>query len=269
MVNQKQETIGINLNVILTPLAILLAGLVIAAGLFFGLKNLGSSEKEIVSNVSNEDVVEEEKVLPDQKGAPPGPPANQNAKTSIDDDAIMGNKKTAKIAIVEFSDFECPFCARFREETLGEIKKNYVDTGKAIFVYRDLPLPFHDPAATKESNAAECARKQGGDEIYYQFHDEIYKQTPGNGTGLSEDDLAAIGVDLGLDKDKLINCIENEEFAEEIKKDAADAGQAGISGTPGFVIGKLSQDGTVDGVRVTGAQPYSNFETTIDEQLEG
>jgi len=242
---------------VLTPVAILLSGLVIAGGLFFGLKG----------NASNEG-----KVLPAQEVAPqaqvPAPEEeNPKAKTSIDDDAVMGNKDTAKIAIVEFSDFECPFCARFREDALVEIKENYIDTGKAIFVYRDLPLGFHDPAATEESNAAECAGDQGGDEVYYQFHDEIYKQTPGNGTGLSEEDLVAIGVNLGLDKTKLTSCIQDQDFAEEVQKDALDAGQAGISGTPGFVIGKLSDDGTVDGMVVKGAQPFSNFKQVIEEQL--
>lgn len=268
MKNKKQETVAIELKTFLTPMAILLSGLMIAAGLFFGLKN-GSLPKK----ASPSDEVEKGQAAaqPTQAPSPQGQGVlgEQTAKTSIEDDAVLGNKETAKIAIVEFSDYECPFCQRFWDQTLGQIKENYIDTGKAIFVYRDLPLAFHDPAATREANAAECAGSLGGDEAFYQFHDKIYEQTPGNGQGISEEKLIEIGAGLGLDRASLTKCIQGNNFAEELKKDAQDAAEARILGTPGFVVGALSQDGSVDGVLIKGAQPYSAFKQAIDKLLEG
>lgn len=263
MKKNDKEFILIDLKSFSIPAAIFLAGIMIAVGLFFGLKSTNLSEQ---SNISSE--VEGEQVV-NQSIQPraQGQPVNQTTKTFIDDDAIMGNKNTARIAIVEFSDYECPFCERFWSQTLGQIKENYIDTRKAIFVYRDLPLDFHDPAATREANAAECARKFGGDETFYKFHDKIYEQTPGNGVGISENNLVEIGVNLGLNREKLRECVRNEEFAEEIRRDTEDARKAGISGTPGFVIGKLESDGTVEGIIVSGAQPYSVFQAIIEEQL--
>lgn len=259
MASQKQDTVAINLSSFLTPAAILLAGLVIAVGLFFGLRGSTLPEKGPSPIV---DQPAQPELPPDQ------PPEAGQAVTSIDDDAVMGDKETAQAAIVEFSDYECPFCKRFWSETLPQIKENFIDTGQVILVYRDLPLGFHEPAATREANAAECARDQGDDEVFYQFHDKIYEQTPGNGAGIAEEDLVTIGVDLGLNKEKLTKCIKDQEFAEEIKRDAQDASQAGISGTPGFVIGKLGQDSSFEGVIISGAQPYSNFEQTINKFLK-
>lgn len=263
---ENQETAVIDLKTFLIPLAILMAGIMIAAALFLGLKVKDSSvEIKNSGQVGGEQIVEQP-VVP--TSLPPQPPAvGQKVVASIDDDPIMGNKNTARIAIIEFSDFECPFCERFWSQTLPQIKENYIDTDKAIFVYRDFPLPFHDPAATQEANAVECARKLGGDKAYFQFHDQIYKQTPGNGTGISESNLIKIGTDLGLNAESLTTCIRNEEFAAEIKKDIADAAQVGINGTPGFVIGILSPDGQVEGEVLSGAQPYANFAQVIDRLL--
>lgn len=254
----KENFVSIDLKTFATPMAILLVGIMISLSIFFGFRSLGLSPTGTGDESDGEIVglAEEARQQP-----------SQLVKTSIDNDAVLGNRETAKVAIIEFSDYECPFCERFWSQTLGRIKENYIETGKAIFVYRDLPLGFHEPAATREANAAECARKQGGDEIYYQFHDKIYEQTPGNGAGISEGDLVEIGTDLGLNREKMAKCIQDQEFAEEIRKDVEDAGKAGISGTPGFVIGKLDKDGSVEGIIIKGAQPYSNFENAINEQL--
>jgi len=87
------------------------------------------------------------------------PPAEDNSpqKVSVDDDPVMGDPN-AKITLIEFSDYECPFCKRHFDQTLADLKKEYVDTGKVKIIYRDLPLPFHDPMATIEAVAANCAR---------------------------------------------------------------------------------------------------------------
>lgn len=101
----------------------------------------------------------------------------------MDDDPKFGNDN-AKVIIVEFSDYECPFCKRYYETTYNDLKNKYINDGLVQYVYRDLPLPFHEPIATEEAVAANCAREQGGDEAYFRYHDEIFTRTGSNKAGI-------------------------------------------------------------------------------------
>lgn len=186
---------------------------------------------------------------------------------SIDDDPVLGDKN-APVTIIEFSDYECPFCKRHFDETFPQLVKSYVDTGKVKIVFRDLPLSFHDPMATKEAVAANCAREQGGDSKYFQYHHEIFTRTKSNGNGLSEADLTTIATGLGLNLNSFNTCLTDPTQEEEVKKDLTDAGQAGASGTPTFVIGKSTSNGEIDGDLVVGAQPYAAFQAIIDPLLQ-
>ncbi len=186
---------------------------------------------------------------------------------SIDDDPVLGDKN-APVTIIEFSDYECPFCKRHFDETFPQLVKTYVDTGKVKIVFRDLPLSFHDPMATKEAVAANCAREQGGDSKYFQYHDEIFTRTISNGNGLSEADLTTIATDLRLNVNSFNSCLGDPAQEEEVKKDLADAGQAGATGTPTFVIGKSTSNGEIDGDLVVGAQPYAAFQAIIGPLLQ-
>ncbi len=187
-------------------------------------------------------------------------------KVSVDNDPIMGNTD-AKVTIIEFSDYECPFCKMFYDQTLPQLKKDYIDTGKAKLVYRDLPLSFH-ANAHKEAEAAECARDQGGDISYFKYHDEIFKRTTSNGTGLALDQLPIIAQDLGLDSAQFTNCFDSGKYKDEVNKDIADATTYGATATPTFFIGKSSSSGIFFGTKVTGAQPFSVFKSVIDQQLQ-
>lgn len=187
-------------------------------------------------------------------------------KVSVDDDPVLGNKN-AKVTLIDFSDYECPFCKRYFTDTYPQLKKDYIDTGKVKMVFRDLPLNFHQNAF-KEAEAAECARKQGGDSVYYKYHDQIFTKTTSNGTGLALDQLPVIAKELGLNLNKFQACLDSGEFKAEVDKDLADAGKAGASGTPTFFIGKSTSSGEIEGVKIVGAQPYSAFKVIIDEQLK-
>jgi protein-disulfide isomerase len=175
-----------------------------------------------------------------------------------DDDPVLGDKN-APVTIVEWSDFECPFCGRFFKDTLPQIKKNYIDTGKVKLIYRDFPLPFHEPAATREAIAADCAREQGGDKTFFAYHDMIFTNTKANGQGVETDQLYDMAKQLDLDENQFRECVESEKYKEEIAKDIADGRRAGINGTPGFLI---------NGRLVSGAQPYAVFEQIIGEALK-
>jgi len=172
-------------------------------------------------------------------------------KELSDDDPFIGNED-APVTIVEFSDYECPFCARFYQQTLSQIKNQYIDTGKVKFVYRDFPLGFHsqaEPAAI----AANCAGEQGK---YFEFHNQIFDN---NGAGGKNNaDYKKWAQELKLDLAKWEQCLSDPVQRQEIQKDIRDGSAAGISGTPGFIInGKL----------ISGAQPFSVFQQVIDAEL--
>jgi len=180
---------------------------------------------------------------------------------TFDNQPIIGDLD-APITIVEFSDFQCPFCSRFHEQTLPAIMENYVDTGKVNFVYRDLPLDFH-PNANPASIAAECANEQGK---FWEYHDVLF-QNQAQWQGLGPEDFVSnakqFASDIGLESASFETCLSSSEIASAVSQDARDAASYGATGTPTFFIGN-EKDGFV---KLVGAQPYSAFETEIDSQL--
>ncbi len=178
-----------------------------------------------------------------------------------DDDPVMGDED-APILMVEFSDFQCPFCRKFYNETFSQIKENYIDTGLVRFAYRDLPLiSLGHTDAIPAANAAQCARDQGGDEMFFAYHDLVFEgqNKLGNGTvTIPTESLYAYAEQLELDMDEFTQCQESLKYEEEINADAAVARAVGIGGTPGFVI---------NGQVVTGAYPYYTFENIFNEIL--
>lgn len=207
---------------------------------------------------------------PTQNNQPPAqaaPPEDSGpVQVSVDDDAVLGDKN-APVTLIEFSDYECPFCKRYFQETYPQLKKDYIDTGKVKLVFRDLPLPFHDPMATTEAIAANCAKEQGGDSAYYKFHDQVFTKTTSNGNGLTKDQLYQIAKENGLNDANFRSCLDSEKYKDEVAKDNTDAAAAGASGTPTFFIGKSSSNGTITATKLVGAQPYASFKALIDSQL--
>lgn len=177
-------------------------------------------------------------------------------EVSADDDAILGNKN-APVTIIEFSDFQCPFCRKFWKEALQQIKKEYIDTGKVKFVYRDFPLPFH-PGAIPAAQAAECAKEQGK---FWQMHDAIFEEQEKQGSGTIQfgaADLKTWAAKIGLSAAKFNQCLDSGKYQQEVEKDIADGSAVGVNGTPATFV---------NGVLVSGAQPFSVFKSAIEQAL--
>lgn len=240
-------------------IALLVAFLVI--GYLLGQLNSTETDTNKVAGISEQQAgtAAPQQALPDDS-AP--------VTVSVDDDPVLG-EDNAPITIIEFSDYECPFCKRSFDQMLPQLTEEYIDTGKVKLVYRDLPLPFHDPMATREAIAANCSREQGGDSTYFKYHDEIFTRTISNGNGLAEEDLTTIASDIGLNLADFSTCLDSGKYDDEIQNDLADAGVVGATGTPTYFIGKSSNDGNIQGQRIIGAQPFSVFKAIIDQELEG
>ena len=168
-------------------------------------------------------------------------------------------REDAPVTMVEFADYQCPFCRRFETESFAQLKKNYIDTGKVRFVSRDLPLEFH-PNAPGAAIAVRCAGEQ---HKFWEMHDAIMQDS---GTDLGSDAILKYAQKVNLDIPTFKTCLDEKRYVAAIQKDTTDAGLLGITGTPSFVIGKTASD-QIDGVRIVGAVPYSVFESTIKDML--
>jgi protein-disulfide isomerase len=237
MENQRSQ------NSLSIPVAIIVAGVLIAGAVYLGT----SSDRPGTSG----------------SGAVSQPQAQQQqvggiVNVSADDDAVLGNPN-APVTIIEFSDFQCPFCRKFYKETLPQIKKEYLLTGKAKLVYRDFPLVQIHPGATPAAEGAECAKEQGK---FWEMHDAIFDEQEKQGSGtvqFTANDVKQWAAKIGLNTSKFNQCLDSGKYKQEVEKDIADGSAAGVTGTPAvFVNGRL----------IVGAQPFAAFKAVIDEELK-
>lgn len=177
----------------------------------------------------------------------------EKVSVSIDDDAMLGNKN-AQVTIIEFSDYECPFCARFYLNTLPQLKREYIDTGKVKLIYRDFPLSFHQNAQ-KAAEAAEAAKELGGNKAYWKMHDKIFE----NQQAISEQGLVKYAKEIGLNETKFKEILTLSKYRNEVLQDFADGQEAGVQGTPTFFI---------NGKPLAGVQPFEAFKQIIEEELK-
>jgi len=173
----------------------------------------------------------------------------QKVDVSVNDDASLGNID-APVIIIEFSDYECPYCRRHANLTLPLIKKNFIDTGKVRYVFRDFPLGIH-PNALKAAEAAECAGEQGK---YWKMHDILFD----NQDALRIENYKIWAAELALDQVAFEACLDSGSMAPEVQQDLKDGQTIGITGTPLFFV---------NGKPISGAQPYSVFKTAINAAL--
>lgn len=198
----------------------------------------------------------------DKKGgakaaAPSRPPVPKTATVSIKGASYMGSPG-AEVTVVEFTDFQCPYCKRFVDNTFPALKKEFVDSGKVKWVVRDLPLGFHKNAR-KAAQAAHCAGEQGK---FWDMRSELFT----NSKQLDADKLPGYANSIGLDMTSFSACLASNRHLAEIDQSVRDAGSVKITGTPTFVIGKAEND-VVNGDRIVGARNLKNFQDAINKQL--
>ena len=194
--------------------------------------------------------------------ARPGSPAPQpviEKVVSIDDDPIKGDKN-ALVTIIEFSDYECPFCKRSYDNVVTKLYEEYISKGKVKLVFRDYPLPFHKKAIPA-AIAANCAGEQGK---YWEVHDFLFE----NPDKLDTTAILNSAEEFGLVKAKFEACINDKSKEKEITKDIEDGQKYGVRGTPSYFIGKTTDGDEITGTFIRGAQPYSVFKELIDEKLK-
>ena len=188
-----------------------------------------------------------------QQTAPP--PAADPAKLSSA--GFSMGKADAPLTLVEFADYQCPYCRQFHSTVYDQLKKNYIDTGKVRFVSRDLPLDFHSNAFAA-AHASRCAADQNK---FWEMRDTLISHAD----KLDDQAIAGYAETLGLNMEHFRSCVATGKYTASIRADMAEANAAGIQGTPAFVLGKTSAAG-IQGVKLMGAQPYEAFEKAVTEQ---
>jgi len=253
----------------LTPIAIIIAGIIVAGGIVAKDQiqaKIGGSKPavagETTANNDNQNSQQPSQQPEEQQ------PSMAGITESITADAIIGNKD-AKVTIISFSDFACPYCSAAAgqnqevqdslkkmfggwEPAVPNIIKDYVDTGKVRMIFRERPL--HGPAAEKDAQAAMCANESGK---YVEMADKIFANQ-GSWSGESDptDKLIAYGNELGIN---ISDCLKNGKHKGDVDTDNSDGAKANVNGTPTFFV---------NGTPVIGAQPYSEFKKVIDAALK-
>jgi protein-disulfide isomerase len=196
------------------------------------------------------------RLLLEKQGRQAAPQEEQPTHAKISDlsGVSMLGKKDAPITIVEYTDYQCPFCQRFHVTSFPEIKRNYIDTGKVRFFSKDMPLDFH-PNAMRAAQAARCAAEQNK---FWELRD-VMGQNPDK---LDMEHIAGFADALKIDSKALRACVDSGKYKEQVQSDVLDAMKIGANGTPTFVVGK-SQGNGVDGELVVGALPYQMFDDKL------
>ena len=202
-------------------------------------------------------------LLQQQAGVPPQAPPTDAVPAepvTIANEPFKG-AASAKVAIVEFSDFQCPFCARFARDTYPEIVKNYVESGKVRYVWRDLPLESIHPNALKAAEAAHCAGEQSR---FWEMHDVLFA----NHRNLGADELPKHAGTVKLNAAAFRDCLASGRHEAAVRKDIEEAMKLGINGTPAFLLGIIQPDGRVKvSTKLYGARPFADFQSAIEELL--
>lgn len=189
-------------------------------------------------------------------------PAKKAAAVSLDlrkEKFPVYGDANASVAILEFSDFECPYCRRHQKSTVPSLREKYVNSGKVKYLFADFPLSFHshaEPAAI----AAACANRQGE---FWKMHDMLFEDQG----ALDEQAFLKFASNLHLNDGEFKLCLKDPKIAAQVRANAQLGESVGVQGTPAFLIGRVRNGVLVDAQLVSGAQPLANFERVLDPLL--
>ena len=199
-------------------------------------------------------------LLNNQKAAAQGIPVN--LEISIEGEPFKGSP-TAPVTLIEFSDFECPYCGRHARNTLLKLDKEYIETGKVKYVFKDFPIPTIHKKAVMAATAANCAGEQ---EQYWPMHQKLFSSQK----SLAEKELIDHAKKLNLKMEQFQSCLGSEKGRREIEEDMKEGRKAGVRGTPTLFLGRTDQNSSTVKIQmvIRGAGPLSKFQNAIETMLK-
>lgn len=242
-------------NAWLVPLSVILAALIISAAMLFVGGNIVTSLKtDTVRTPLGTGNTAPPVVAP----AAPAPTATADFSAYAIPTSRTTGQASAQVVVVEFSDFQCPFCERAYSDAVAGIKRDYVATGKVQFVYEHFPLESIHPLARPASEASECAAEQSK---FWEFHDKAFQ----NQASLSDASYKQWASDLGLNTAQFNTCVDTKKFAQKVTDGLTLGQQKGVSGTPTFFVYKKGKANAA--VKIVGAQPFTTVKAAIDAAI--
>jgi len=241
----EEENKNTQQNPLLVPFAIIIAGVIVAAAIFY---TFSSKNTSLTGQISS----------PQQQAATAVGSLMDNVSPVSASDHILGDIN-ASVKVVEFSDIECPFCKQF-QATMHQIMNLY--PGKVAWIYRHYPIDQLHPKARHESMATECAAKIGGNEIFWKYLDKIFAITPSN-NGLDSAQLPTIALGMGLDAREFGQCLSSSQYDSLIESQIQEAQNSGAQGTPYSVA--IASSGKK--FEIDGAQPLASVRQIIETAL--
>lgn len=189
------------------------------------------------------------------QGSPPNQVPSPGAKIKVENGHLPAlGKKDAKVTVIEFADFQCPFCERFFKDTKTNLVKDYVDTGKVKFIFRQ--YAFLGQESTWAAQASECANEQGK---FWEYHDYLFNNQGAENSGaFSADNLKKFARSLGLEEEKFNSCLDSQKYMDKIRQDYSLAQSRGVNSTPTNFIDELKLEGFLD---------YVGYENAIENKL--
>ena len=187
----------------------------------------------------------------------PKPQEPERVNVNLDGAHVLGDQQ-AKLGIVEFADFQCPYCRHFYQDVFPQLKKSYFDTGKVSFIVRNFPLDFH-AHAMNAALAVSCVAKQDNG-AYWDIQRELFN----NQKRFGPDYFAGLARHYGLDEARYQACMKDPDQKKSVENDLNYATTLGVTGTPTFFIGSMKGDRLVNAVRIEGVQPYEVFSKVLD-----
>jgi len=271
-------------NSYMIAISIVASALILSGVIWVASGSIANSVYDLKSTLKN---------LPSGGGsgtqATPTPSVQQAGSVSIDLAGLSEKgDSNAQITVVEYSDFQCPFCRKFYTEAYTQLVKDYVETGKVKIYYKHFPLSSIHPAAQKSAEASECANDQGK---FWEYHNKLFDEQQklkpdGNTATYAEPELKKWAKEIGLDSQKFNQCLDSGSKASVVQAHFNEGLQptgiqsSMVEGTPAFMVFKSSRvagnkvtlqttaNGDVEG-RLVGAQPFASFKTAIDSLLAG
>ncbi len=236
----------------------LITGLLVVAAFVIGMlftevRYLKKGVPSGASNVAN--------TLPTDTAPLGGDTVNIDSLPPFDDTDHVRGDANAKITLIEYSDYECPFCKNFHD-TMVQVLEEY--DGQVNWVFRHYPLSFH-PYAEPLAQASECVNKLGGNDAFWAFTDAFFARTEGTENGLTQEEIAAFAAEAtGVNASEIESCLASDEFAQNIADEMAGGAAAGVSGTPGTIL--ITEDGRSE--LISGALPFAQVQQIIEKYLE-
>jgi protein-disulfide isomerase len=244
----------------LAVIAAIGAAVALTVGLFGQSTDVDALKKEIETLKARTAALERELADMRSRLGMPKPPS-ADSPISLSGAKIRGNA-SAKVMLLELSDYQCPFCGRHFRETMPQIEKAYIETGKIRYAFKDFPIESLHRQAVKAHEAANCAADQ---DKYWQMHNRLFMNPNPLGPEELKGHAAAVGVNLGTFQ----QCVDSGKHVQTVQQSINDAVSFGVNGTPAFFVGVVTDDGkALKASRfISGAHPFARFKQEIDALL--